>query len=102
MILDIWDLKKLLSKYQDKARARSEERRNINDDTDFQSRVLQEILIDVINKQEVLEKAYEIFAGQPVNLEAAITDEKQRRLDAEAAKRAAELAEAAAAAAKKR
>ncbi len=102
MILDIWDLKKTLSKYQDRARARSEERRNINDDTDFQSRVIQEILIDVINKQEVLEKAYEIFAGQPVNLEAAITDEKQRRLDAESAKRAAELAEAAAVAAKKR
>ena len=59
----------------------------------------QEILIDVINKQEVLEKAYEIFAGQPLNLQAAITDEKQRRIDAKLAQRQAELEEAAAAAA---
>jgi hypothetical protein len=95
MIVDIWDLKKLLTEYQARARARSEERANMNDDTSFETRVTQEILIDLVNTVEVLKRRSELLGGEPLDLTREIALEKARRQEEAEAKRTAELAEAA-------
>lgn len=94
MIVDIWDLKKLLTRYQERARARSEERRNINDDTPFEMRVLQEILIDVLNEHEILKRMYEVQAGEPFDMARAIEVEKVKRAEAAAEAKRVEREEA--------
>lgn len=42
--------------YEAKARARSEERQNVGDDTSWQIRVLEEMVIDLIGKVDALQR----------------------------------------------